>query len=47
VLVAPSIYLAAKLDFRSEEAELTAEPPGFAVHALVDGKLVSHPMRAA
>jgi 3',5'-cyclic-AMP phosphodiesterase len=47
VLVAPSIYLAAKLDFCSGEAELTSEPPGFAVHALVDGKLVSHPMRAA
>jgi 3',5'-cyclic-AMP phosphodiesterase len=46
VFVAPSIYLAARLDFRSEEAELTSEPPGFAVHALLDGRLVSHLLRA-
>jgi 3',5'-cyclic AMP phosphodiesterase CpdA len=45
VFVAPSIYVAARLDFRSGEVELTDEPPGFAVHALLDGKLVSHLVR--
>lgn len=47
VFVAPSIYTAAGLDFCSEEVELTDEPPGFAVHALLDGRLVSHLLRVA
>lgn len=42
VLAVPSTYIQLKLDFRDEELELTAEPPGFAVHALRDGELVSH-----
>jgi 3',5'-cyclic-AMP phosphodiesterase len=42
VVVAPSTYVQAKLEFGVEEARLTAEPPGFAVHTLVDGELVSH-----
>ena len=44
-IVAPSIYDAMELDFSSAEVELTGEPPGFAVHALVDGTLVSHLVR--
>jgi Icc protein len=42
VLAAPSTTLAGRLDFISDEFELTAEPPGFAVHAFLDGELVSH-----
>jgi hypothetical protein len=32
----------ARLNFNSGEIELVAEPPGFAVHALLDGELASH-----
>jgi 3',5'-cyclic-AMP phosphodiesterase len=42
VLVAPSTYLQAVLDYGAETIELSAEPPGFAVHALVDGELASY-----
>ena len=42
VLVAPSTYVQARLDFQAREIELTSEHPGFAVHALVDGELISH-----
>jgi 3',5'-cyclic-AMP phosphodiesterase len=42
VLAVPSTYVQLKLDFRNEMLALTAEPPGFAVHALRDGELVSH-----
>jgi Icc protein len=42
VLAAPSTTLAARLDFSSHDFQLIAEPPGFAVHVLVDGELVSH-----
>jgi Icc protein len=42
VLAVPSTYIQLKLDFRKETLELTGEPPGFAVHALRDGELVSH-----
>jgi 3',5'-cyclic-AMP phosphodiesterase len=42
VLVAPSTYLQLELDFEGHEIEMTPEPPGFAVHALIDGALVSH-----
>lgn len=42
VLAVPSTYVQARLDFGAEEILLSAEPPGFAVHALVDGELVSH-----
>jgi 3',5'-cyclic-AMP phosphodiesterase len=42
VLVAPSTYVQLHLDFGTGEAGLTGEPPGFAVHAFVEGELVSH-----
>jgi 3',5'-cyclic-AMP phosphodiesterase len=42
VLVAPSTYVQARLDFQAREIELTSEHPGFAVHAVVDGELISH-----
>lgn len=42
VLVVPSTYLQARLEFGAEEIRLSAEPSGFAVHALLDGELVSH-----
>jgi 3',5'-cyclic-AMP phosphodiesterase len=42
VLTVPSTYVQARLDFTLQEIELAAEPAGFAVHAVVDGELVSH-----
>jgi 3',5'-cyclic AMP phosphodiesterase CpdA len=42
VLAAPSTYLQARLDLRLQEIELADEPAGIAVHALIDGELVSH-----
>jgi Icc protein len=42
VLVAPSTYVQARLDFRADEIRFSSEPPGFAVHTLLDGELVSH-----
>jgi 3',5'-cyclic-AMP phosphodiesterase len=42
VLAVPSTYVQAQLDFAAEEIELSADPSGFAVHALVDRELVSH-----
>jgi Icc protein len=42
VLVAPSTYVQARLEFGVEEVQLSAEPSGFAVHTLLDGELVSH-----
>ena len=44
----PSTYLQGLLDFRATKLELSDDPPGFAVHTLVDGALVSHiqPVRA-
>jgi Icc protein len=42
VLAVPSTYLQARLDFRPTELELVAEPPGFAIHVLVGGEVVSH-----
>ena len=43
VLAAPSTYVQARLDFGAEEIELSADdPPGFVVHAWLDGELVSH-----
>jgi hypothetical protein len=47
IVVAPSIYVAARLDFHSEEITLTDEPPGFAIHTLLDGQPVSHVMRVS
>jgi Icc protein len=42
VLAAPSTYLEARLDTISDELQLTPDPPGFAVHVMVDGELISH-----
>jgi 3',5'-cyclic AMP phosphodiesterase CpdA len=42
VLSVPSTYLQARLDFRSPELAFGGDPPGFAVHAVLDGGLVSH-----
>jgi 3',5'-cyclic-AMP phosphodiesterase len=42
VFVVPSTYAQTRLKFSSHELEMTAEPLGFAVHALRDGDLVSH-----
>jgi 3',5'-cyclic-AMP phosphodiesterase len=42
VLTVPSTYVQLRLDFTLEELELAAEPAGFAVHAIVNGELVSH-----
>ena len=42
VLAAPSTYAQAKLGLDSDVLAFGAEPPGFAVHALVEGELVSH-----
>jgi 3',5'-cyclic AMP phosphodiesterase CpdA len=42
VLAAPSTYLQARLDTVSDDLQLVSDPPGFAVHVLVDGELVSH-----
>lgn len=42
VLSVPSTYMQSLLDFHATGLELSDEPTGFAVHALVDGELVSH-----
>jgi 3',5'-cyclic-AMP phosphodiesterase len=42
VLTVPSTYTQTRLSFNSHEIETAAEPPGFAVHALLDGELASH-----
>lgn len=42
VLVVPSTYVQSRLDFTAKEVELTSEHAGFAVHAVVDGELISH-----
>jgi Icc protein len=48
VITAPSTYMQGLLAFDAPELRLSADPPGFAVHVLVDGELVSHvqPVRA-
>jgi 3',5'-cyclic-AMP phosphodiesterase len=42
VLAVPSTYVQARLAFNSVEIELVDDPPGYAVHALLDGELASH-----
>jgi Icc protein len=42
VFTVPSTYVQGLLAFGATELLLSADPPGFAVHALVDGELVSH-----
>ncbi len=46
VLVAPSTYVQAALDFGAETIEFSAGPPGFVVHAFVDGRLTSYVLDA-
>lgn len=41
VLSAPSTYLQAQPNFETEEVTMTGEPPGFALHALLEGELSS------
>jgi Icc protein len=41
-LAVPSVYAQARLDFGLRKIELCADPPAFAVHTLLDGRLVSH-----
>jgi Icc protein len=42
VLAVPSTYVQARLSFNADEIEFSADPSGFAVHALLDGELASH-----
>jgi 3',5'-cyclic AMP phosphodiesterase CpdA len=42
VLTVPSTYVQARLNFGSAEDEWVAEPAGFALHAVLDGELISH-----
>jgi 3',5'-cyclic AMP phosphodiesterase CpdA len=42
VVVAPSTYVQMRPNFLSKELDLTAEPAGFALHAVVDGDLITH-----
>ncbi len=46
VLVSPSTYADAVLDFRSEELAFEQASAGFALHALLQGNLVSHIQRS-
>jgi len=48
VMSVPSTYVQGLLDFGATSLELSDDPPGFVVHALIDGDLVSHiqPVRA-
>jgi 3',5'-cyclic AMP phosphodiesterase CpdA len=41
-LAVSSTYAQARLNFDSDEIELTADPAAFAIHALVDTELISH-----
>src|SRR3954468_6021576 len=42
VLTAPSTYVQAKLDLATTHLAMVNEPAGFAIHAVVDGGIVSH-----
>jgi 3',5'-cyclic-AMP phosphodiesterase len=42
VVVAPSTYVQMRPAFLSDELELTAEPAGFALHAVLEGDLITH-----
>lgn len=42
VVAIPSTGIQLKLDFDEPEIQFVSEPPCFAVHALIDGRLVSH-----
>ena len=42
VLAIPSTYEQAKLDFELTDFEMSSDPPAFAIHTLVSGRLVTH-----
>ncbi|HMJ00778.1 MAG TPA: phosphodiesterase [Gaiellaceae bacterium] len=42
VLTVPSTFMQARLNIGSNEIELADEPAGFALHAVLDGELISH-----
>jgi len=42
VVTVPSTYVQGRLDFDARSFELADEPPAFALHALADGRLVTH-----
>jgi hypothetical protein len=42
VLTVPSTYMQFRLKFEPREIELASVPAGFAVHAVVEGELISH-----
>jgi 3',5'-cyclic-AMP phosphodiesterase len=42
LVVVPSTYMQSALDWSCEEFVLVPEPPAFGLHALLDGRLVSH-----
>jgi 3',5'-cyclic-AMP phosphodiesterase len=42
VLTVPSTYIQGRLNFAAEGFELADEPAGFALHAVLDGELISH-----
>ncbi|MFZ0384445.1 MAG: metallophosphoesterase [Solirubrobacteraceae bacterium] len=42
LVVVPSTYMQSQLDWSGEEFVLVPEPPAFGLHALLDGRLVSH-----
>ena len=42
VMTVPSTYVQGRLDFAAQEIELSDDPAGFAIHAVVDGGVISH-----
>lgn len=42
VVTAPSVNFQLELDLVGEDLEVNQDPPGFLIHVLVDGQLVSH-----
>lgn len=42
VVAVPSTYVQGRLEFGADEVQLSNDPRGFAVHAFLDGELVSH-----
>jgi 3',5'-cyclic-AMP phosphodiesterase len=42
VVACPSVWMQSRLRFGATRFEVVDEPPAFAVHALVDGEIVSH-----
>jgi 3',5'-cyclic-AMP phosphodiesterase len=41
-LVVPSTYVQGRLTLGADEIELSDDPPGFALHVVLDGALISH-----